>query len=189
MKSWFAFSVAVALSFVGSFAAAEEVKSGLAVGEKAPVFIVTKIGGAESDGVEVGKELCYRCKYAARTQVMVFTRSTGEDVVNLTKELNSAVAKNEATQLRAFVNVLSSDRTAAEKSAKKLVADGSPQVPVVVPMESENGPANYGINPDAEVTVLIAGKLQVLASHGFAKGKFNADAVKALLAEIEDAVK
>jgi hypothetical protein len=189
MKKWIASLVAVALSFGAGYASAEELKSGLAAGEKIPAFIVTKIGGADSDGVEVGKDLCYRCKNGARPQVMVFTRTTSGEVVNLTKELNAAVTKNEAAQLTSFVNVMNSDKAAAEKAAKELLAGGSANVPVVVPVENENGPANYGINPDAEVTVLIAKNQQVIASHGYAKGQFDSSAVKSVLAEVQNAVK
>lgn len=188
MKKWIAGLVVVVSSF-GSFASAEEVKSGLEAGAGIPAFIVAKVGGADADGVEVGKELCYRCKYGARPQVMVFTRTTGGEIANLTKELNAAVAANADKQLSAFVNVMSADKAGAEKSAKELAAAGSAGVPVVVPVENENGPANYGINPDAEVTVLIANKMKVVASHGYAPGKFDAAAVKAVIAEVNGAVK
>lgn len=187
MKKWTLGLVAVALSFGGA-AFAEEVKSGLETGAGIGPFYVTKIGGAEGDGVEVGKDLCYRCKYGPRPQVMVFTRTTGGEVVNLAKELNSAVARNEAAQLSAFVNVLNADKAAAEKSAKELAA-GSAKVPVVVPTENENGPANYGLNPDAEVTVIVAKGGKVVAGHGYAKGKFDSSAVKTILADVEAAVK
>ena len=189
MKKWTAGLLAVALMSGATFASAEELKSGLAAGEKIPAFIVAKVGGATEDGVEVGKELCYRCKYGQRPQVMVFTRTTEGEVANLTKALNDAVAANADKQLSAFVNVMSADKAAAEKAAKELAAKGSNVVPVVVPVENENGPANYGINPDAEVTVLIANKQQVIPSHGYAPGKFDAEAVKAVLKEVEGAVK
>ena len=189
MKKFAALVAAVAVSF-GSYVMAEEVKSGLAAGEKIPPFYVVKVGGAPNDGVEVGKELCYRCKNGPRPQVMVFTKSTGEAVASLTKELNAAIAKNADAQLTGFVNVMNADKAAAEKAAKDLAAKvGVEKLPVVVPVENENGPANYGINPDAEVTVLIANKSTVVASHGFAAGKFDAAAVKAVLAEIEGAIK
>lgn len=189
MKKWTAALLAALLSLSAGFAAAEEVKSGLGAGEKIPAFIVAKVGGADADGVEVGKELCYRCKYGARPQVMVFTRTTGGEVASLTKQLNEVVAANADKQLTAFVNVMNADKTAAEKAAKELAAGGSKNVPVVVPVENENGPANYGINPDAEVTVLIANKMAVVASHGFAPGKFDADALKKVLSEVEGAIK
>src|SRR5688572_23251914 len=175
MKKWIA-SLVVLTSFT-SFASAEEVKSGLAAGEKIPAFIVAKVGGADADGVEVGKELCYRCKYGARPQVMVFTRTTGGEVANLTKELNAAIAANADKNLTAFVNVMSADKAAAEKAAKELAAAGSTSVPVVVPVENENGPANYGINPDAEVTVLIANKMKVVSSKGYKASELDAAAV------------
>lgn len=185
MKS-FAVVAALALSFTTAFASAEGIKSGLAAGEGIGAFNVTKVAGAADDGVEVGKELCYRCKYGARPQVMVFTRKGGAEVVSLSKELNAAVAKNSEKQLTAFVNVLG-DKAAAEKTAKELGAD-SAKVPVVVPVENENGPANYGLNPDAEVTVIIASKGKVISSTGYATGKFDAAAVIATVKAVNSAV-
>jgi hypothetical protein len=179
---------AFAVSF-GAYASAAEVKSGLGAGESIPAFTVTKVGGATADGVAEGKDLCYRCKYGARPQVMVFTRVGGEAVAKLTKELNAAVAANEDKQLSAFVNVLSADKDAAAKEAKTLADAGSEKVPVVVPVESENGPANYGINPDAEVTVLIANKMKVVSSKGFPKGEFKAENVAGILEEVKAALK
>jgi hypothetical protein len=187
MKKWIA-SLVVVTSFA-SFAVAEDLKSGPAAGDGIGAFQVLKIGGADEDGVEVGKQLCYRCKYGARPQVMVFTRTTGGEIANLTKELNAAVAANAEKDLTAFVNVMNADTAAAEKAAKELAAAGSAKVPVVVPVENENGPANYGINPDAEVTVLIANKMKVVASHGYAPGKFDAAAVKAIVEEVKGAIK
>jgi hypothetical protein len=185
---WTAIVAAFAVSFGAALVSAGEVKSGLGTGEKIPAFIVTKVGGASTDGVAEGKELCYRCKYGARPQVMVFTRVGGEAVAKLTKELNAAVAANEDKQLSAFVNVLNADKTAAEKDAKAL-AGGSEKVPVVVPVENENGPANYGINPDAEVTILIANKQTVISSKGFPKGEFKAENVAGIVEEVKAALK
>jgi hypothetical protein len=190
MKNCVALLAALAVSFGATMVSAEELKSGLAAGEKIPAFYVTKIAGAPEDGVKEGAELCYRCKNGARPQVMVFTKSTGEAVASLSKQLNEAISKNADAQLTGFVNVMNADKATAEKSAKELaakVADG--KLPVVVPVENENGPANYGINPDAEVTVLIANKSTVVASHGYAAGKFDAAAVKAIIAEVEAAIK
>jgi len=177
MKKLLASLAVVALSC--SALAAGELKSGLAAGEGIGAFQVVKVAGAAGDGLaENGDQLCYRCKYGPRPQVMVFTRSTSGEVANLTKELNSAVAANEEKKLAAFVNVLNADKAAAEKGAKDLAAHAATdKVPVVVPVESENGPANYGLNPDAEVTVIIANKSKVVASMGFAAGKLDSAAV------------
>jgi hypothetical protein len=189
MKNCVALLAALAVSFGATMVSAEELKSGLAAGEKIPAFYVTKIAGAPEDGVKEGAELCYRCKNGARPQVMVFTKSTGEAVASLSKQLNEAISKNADAQLTGFVNVMNADKAAAEKGAKDLAKAGVDKLPVVVPVENENGPANYGINPDAEVTVLIANKSTVVASHGYAAGKFDAAAVKAIIAEVEAAIK
>ena len=140
--------------------------------------------------MKVGDQLCYRCKNGARPQVMVFTRSTSGQVAELAKQLNSAVAANEDKQLTAFINVMGTNKDAAEKSATALAESAkTDKVPVVVPVENENGPANYGINPDAEVTVIVANKSTVIASHGFAAGKFDKAAVETVLSDVKSALK
>jgi hypothetical protein len=173
-----------------SLVIAGDVKSGLQTGTKIGPFIVTKCAGADEDGVKVGAELCYRCKYGSRPQVMVFARKTDGAVAELAKQLNSTVAANESQQLSAFINVLGNDKTAAEKSAKSLAESAkTDRVPVVVPVENENGPADYGINPDAEVTVIVANRGVVVASQGYAAGKFNQAAVDSVLGDVKSALK
>ena len=157
--------VCAATLMVAGLAQAEDVKSGLKEGAGIGPFYVTKCAGAEKDGVEVGKNLCYRCKNGARPQVMVFTRSGSDKVVKLVKELDGQLAAHEDAQLRAFVNVLGESKDAAMDEAKKLAAASkASQVPFVVPNEFENGPEDYGINPKAELTILIANESKVVSN-------------------------
>ena len=187
---WMSLLALAAVALSASVAAAGDVKSGLETGTKTGAFIVTKCAGADEDGVKVGAELCYRCKYGARPQVMVFARKTSGAVADLAKQLNSAVSDNESKQLTAFINVLGTDKDAAEKSAKALAESAkTDKVPVVVPVENENGPANYGINPDAEVTVIVANKGVVVASQVFANGKFDKAAVASVLDDVKNTLK
>ena len=44
----------------------KEMKSGPQTGDSIGAFNVTKLCGAEDDGVEAGKTLCYRCKNGKR---------------------------------------------------------------------------------------------------------------------------
>ncbi|MEC8343962.1 MAG: hypothetical protein VXZ63_02360, partial [Planctomycetota bacterium] len=74
-------------------AQAEEVKSGLQVGKSIGTFYVTKTAGAKEDVVQVGANLCYRCKNGSRPQVMVFTRSAGEKVAELVQNLDAQLKK------------------------------------------------------------------------------------------------
>jgi len=162
--------LAVAMCICASPAIAEELKSGLQEGEGLGAFYVTKVTGAEDDGVPVNENLCYRCKNGSRPQVIVFTRSTDEKVVSLLKKLDAEVANKEDAQLRAFVNMLGGSKDAATDQVKKLAtATKAKNIPFVVPNENENGPDNYGINPKAELTIIFATESKVVANLSYAK--------------------
>jgi hypothetical protein len=165
-------ALAIAVLSLASWSMADDVKSGLKVGEGVGPFDVTKLAGAENDGVKIGTQLCYRCKNNTRPQVMVFTRSSDEKVIAFVKKLDAELAKNSDKQLRAFVNYLGESKDAASDAAKKLAATTKAEnVPFVVPNEFENGPEDYGLNAKAEVTVLVAKEGKVTANHAFAKAK------------------
>jgi hypothetical protein len=187
MKFASALSVAIALVFCASFATAEDAKSGLPVGASIGAFDVVKVGGAVDDGVGVGTQLCYRCKNGARPQVMVFARKSDATLASLVKGLDEAVSKNSEKQLKAFVNILGADKDKAEATAKALATETkSANVPLVVPVEFENGPDNYGISPSAEVTVLLCVGGKVKANQSGALSKETVDAVlKAVSALVE----
>ena len=179
--------LAAVLMFSSSLAGAEELKSGLQAGDFIGAFYVTKAAGAKSDGVAIGKNLCYRCKNGGRPQVMVFTRSTDDKVVKLVQGLDKAIAKNSSKQLRAFVNLLGEDKEALTEEAVKLSkASKTKNVPFVVPNEAENGPDNYGINAKADVTIIIAAGGKVTANH--ASGKSKDLNVEAVLADVANAL-
>jgi len=182
-------SVAVALALVAGTVFAAEFKSGLQPDQKIPPFYVTKVAGPE-DGVTVGQNLCYRCKYGARPQVMIFSRVADERVAGLVKKLDEAIAKNDAKQLKVFVNILGESRDAADAAAKKFAASTkAANVPVVVPDEFTNGPDNYGINPKAELTIIIANQSTVVANHAFEKDSFCESCLDKVLADVASTVK
>ncbi len=113
--------------------------------------------------------------------------SSDEKVVALVKKLDEALAKNSDKQLRAFVNYMGESKDAASDAAKKLCSTSkTTNVPFVVPNEFENGPADYGINAKADVTVLIAKDGKVIANHAYAKAK-DID-VSAVMSDIEKSV-
>ena len=164
---------------IGSVNTGEKTVSGLQRGDIIGAFHVTKYAGAEDDGVEQGKNLCYRCRNGARPQVIVFTRSTDQEVIDLLQKLDKAIAKHEDSQLRTFVNLLGDDEEELSAAAKKLAKDSrTKNVPFVVPNEFKNGPDDYEINPKAAVTVILATESSVKVNHTVAEVKdLNADAV------------
>jgi hypothetical protein len=177
-------SLLVAVSFAGAAVAEEKLKSGPQVGDKIEAFNVTKCAGAEDDGVEVGKNLCYRCRNSSKPQVIVFTRSTDPKVAELLRKLDTAIIEHEGEQLRSFVNLLGEDQEQLSETARKFAAASkTSHIPFVVPNEFENGPDNYGINPKAAVTIVMASDLGVKANHAVADVK-ELD-VEAVLKDIE----
>jgi hypothetical protein len=76
-----------------------------------------------------------------------------------------------------------------ETQAKQLSEKTSPKnVPIVVPVEFEDGPKDFGINPKAEVTVMLYKGLKVVANHAFAPGQFNQQAAEKVLADVSKIV-
>jgi len=182
-------SVAVALALLAGAVFAAEFKSGLQKDQPIPAFNVTKVSGPE-DGVAIGANLCYRCKYGSRPQVMIFARNADEKLALLTKKLDEAVAANTDKDLKAFVNILADSQDAADSAAKGFAAKaGAKNVPIVVPNEFTNGPENYGINPKAELTVIIAKSQKVVANHAFEKDSFCESCLEQVLADVLAAVK
>jgi hypothetical protein len=117
--------------------------------------------------------------------VTVFAKETGDALASLVKQLDKVVADNKEQQAAAFVNVIGEDREKLEEVAKKF---GAPydNVAVVVPVEFEAGPKDYGVNPEAGVTVLVYRGGKVMANHAIAPGKLDEKAIKAI---VEDARK
>ena len=148
VKNLFVLTMVAAMVTSGTLNAKEKeatkgkkLKSGPQMGESIGAFNVTKIAGAENDGVEEGKNLCYRCRNGSKPQVIVFARSASPNVESLVKELDKAVAENESSKLCVFVNILGEDKDSAADVAKKFAASSEAKnIPFVVPNEFENGP-------------------------------------------------
>ena len=185
MSRLFLGTVLSAALVAGFVTAADTATDGLKQGDPIGAFYVTKVAGASEDGVKVGQELCYRCKYGQRPMVMVFTRKSSDKVNQLVAELDKAVAENSDAQLRGFVTVMGEDQASLKSTAKKIVDDSKAKMIPVAVSDSPNGPANYRLNPDAEVTVIVATESQVVASHSF-----TADAVDvaAVIKEVRQAI-
>ena len=137
-------------------------QSGPTEGSGLPAFGVVKVAGAMDDGVDVGDELCYRCKNKSRPQVVVFTHDDSDKTAMLIQKLDQAMTEHSDDQLRVFVNVLDADSKKAEMKAKKMAdATGAKQVPFVVPSDS-TGPRNYKLSDDAAVTITLANDSTVM---------------------------
>jgi hypothetical protein len=181
----FAFGCAALVAALAlSVAVAEELKSGLAVGEAPGAFNVNDVTGPNK-----GTSLCYRCQYGARPVVAVFARDANDNLAKTIKEIDGLVEKNKAKDMKAFVVVLSED---AEKLAPKLEAMakkiGIKNVPLTT-FDGAAGPEDYKISKDADVTVLMWNKSEVKSNIALAKGKLDAAATQKIIAEAEKLAK
>ena len=170
---------ALTLALVTTYAQAADAKTdSLKQGDPLGAFYVTKVAGAESDGVEKGQELCYRCRYGSRPMVIIFARETSGEVAQLAQKLDSAVAAHQDAQLKSFVTLLGDDAASLKNKASQFAESANLQnVPVVVAKDAQQGPGNYKLSADAPVTVVVATDSKVVATHTFEADNIDTKAV------------
>ncbi len=162
--------------------ASAEVTSGYQVGESVGAMTVTKVTGNPLDGVPDGKTLCYRCKMGSRPVVMVFTRTADEKLAKLLKKLDEEIEEHASAKLTGFVNMLGTEPESLKKDAAEFVKlNGLERIAFVVPEDSANGPADYKIAPDADLTVVCFKGGKVIANHALAKGQLSEDKIDAIV--------
>lgn len=170
-----------------SAVAADKAIDGLNKGDAIGAFYVTKVAGAADDGVEQGQQLCYRCKYGSRPMVMVFARDTNGKVGELVSKLDEAVAKHDDAQLKGFLTLIGGEKASLKKQAEKVAEKiDAKHIPVVVAEDTENGPSSYQLDPQAEVTVVVADDSQVVSRHTFKAADVD---VAAVMKDVESILK
>jgi hypothetical protein len=116
--------------------------------------------------------------------VIVFTRDLPK-TASLLQKLDEAVDRYRKAGLKSFAVVLSED-FAKEDRQKDVIASlqktAAELKNVVLAVMGPAGPDKYNLNKDAEVTVLVYKKLQVVANFAYAKGAFNDTAADEILA-------
>jgi len=179
----FCLGLAIVLAAVGTVRAAE-LTSGLQPGDQVGAFNVEKCGGAVNDGREVGANFCYRCMLGNKPVVMVFARKADDKLAKLAKELDKHVAKNSDQKLSSFINLLGEDPAELKTEAKNFAAKNELEnVALVVPDDNTNGPEEFKINPEAEVTVTIYRNGKVAAAHAVAAGELSEDEINSIITD------
>jgi arsenate reductase-like glutaredoxin family protein len=121
---------------------------------------------------------------------MIFSKKSDAALASLVKQLDEAIEEHKDDKLKAFVNLLGDDRDKLEAEAAKLVADQKiKNIPVVVPVENESGPANYGLNPEATLTVLFYRGMEVKSNRALGEKEFTKGQVSKLLEDVSKIVK
>lgn len=115
--------------------------------------------------------------------VTVFAREITDDLASLVKQIDDAVEKNKEQQLAAFVVLLTDDADAAEAKLKALAEKQKIKSTPLTVFEGAAGPPPYKVSKDADVTVLMWKKTEVVVNHAFAKGGLNKEAVAKVVAD------
>ena len=171
--------MSLCLFAVGAAYAADEVKSGLPVGEKGvPPFQVRDVTGPSK-----GKTLCYRCQYGARPVVTVFAREMNDNVKDLVSKIDEKVGKNKDKKMAAFVVVLTEDPDAVEPKLESFAKDKKISNTPLTIVEGAAGPPEYKLAKDADVTVMMWVESEVKVNHAFAKGKLDKKAIDQVVEE------
>ena len=174
--------LAAAAMLTGAVVARADLTSGPQVGERVGAFEVTKVTGNPADGIKDGQHLCYRCRTGARPVVMVFARTADEKLAKLLKQVEKEVAEHEAEKLTGVVNMIGADAESLKKAAADFATKHDvKRIAFVVPDDAANGPANFNLAADADVTVICYREGKVQANHAFPKGGLTDDKIDAVV--------
>ncbi len=175
-------AMAAAIVLVGAVVASAEVTSGPQVGDSVGAFTVLKVAGNPDDGFPVGRSGCYRCKTGSKPVVMVFARTGNESLAKLLKKIEEEVEEHQAEKLMSFVNMLGTDADSVRKATEEFAAkNGFKRIAFVVPEDAKDGPADFKIAPDADVTVVCYKGGMVVANHAFAAGQMSDEKIDAVV--------
>ncbi len=113
--------------------------------------------------------------------VCVFARKTSEPLTSLVKQIDSKIGENR--KLKSFVVLIPKKGENPTDDLKKVATTaGITHVPLTIG-ESPDGPPDYEVAPNADVTVLMWSGHKVKANHAF-KGELTEENIKAIVADV-----
>ncbi len=168
---------------VGTGLAGGGLKSGPQVGEKIPgPFHPTNVTGAAA-----GKKHCLVCENGTNPVAMVFARDVSPALTKLIQRIDACTAKNKDHSMGSFV-VFLSDRESLADQLKKVAADTKLRH-TVLSIDNPAGPDGYKVARDAEVTVVLYSRHNVIANHTFRKGQLNDAAIEQIMSNVPKILK
>lgn len=119
----------------------------------------------------------------------VFTRRLSDDLTGLVKKIDETVAKNSDKKMAAFVIYLSDEPDTAESKLKGLAKTLNISKTPLTTFETAEGPDNYKIARDADVTITMWNKFKVVSSRGFSKDKITDKDVEKVISDANSLLK
>ncbi|QDU93426.1 hypothetical protein [Lignipirellula cremea] len=133
-------------------AAADELQSGIPIGERADEFLVK-----DCTGPAAGKTLCYFCRYGIRPVVCVFSKSPPAEIGDLVAGVDKLVGAHRDASAAGFVVSLGSDTAEAEQGWRSLAQERRiVRVPLTIYKDRRDRLRDiFQISPDASLTILV----------------------------------
>jgi hypothetical protein len=113
---------------------------------------------------------------------MIFAREVSDPLTSLVKKIDAATAANAKAKMGSFV-VFLSDAEGLKDDLKKLAKDEGLKK-TVLSIDNPAGPKGYGVDKDADVTVVLYTKRNVKSNFAFRKGELNAAAIDQIMAAV-----
>ncbi|HLK57841.1 MAG TPA: hypothetical protein VKU00_14840 [Chthonomonadaceae bacterium] len=140
----------IAAASVLAVAAYASVESGLKPGDKPGAFQVVDVTGPSK-----GKQLCYRCQYAAAPVMAAFINGDATKSAKLVADLQKIMDSHKDKGLKSFVVFMSGPE--AKDAIQKIAEEKKTTIPLVLLPKGtkEEDIAAYKINASAKNTVLL----------------------------------
>jgi hypothetical protein len=145
------------LCLLTSLLLADPCVSGVPVGKRPGPYSFLLATGSDR-----GKQECYICGQDDKPTVVVFGRSLNANTAKLLASLDQEMTKRKDAGFKAWFTLLS-DKADLDPIAKWSQQTGLKNLTVGI-YEDADGPPSYKLTREAEVTVLVFAKKQVLAN-------------------------
>jgi len=111
----------------------------------------------------------------------VFARKTSEPLASLVKQIDKRIGEN--ASLKSFVVIMTNDGEKTADALRKLAQEaGVKNVPLTM-IGEKDGPPDYEIARDADITVLMWKQHEVKVNHGY-KGELTDKDVETIVSDI-----
>src|SRR5438552_5319610 len=113
---------------------------------------------------------------------MIFAREISDPLTSLVKKIDEATAKNKGCRMGSFV-VFCSDEEGLEGKLKDLATKEKLEN-IVFTIDNPQGPQQYKVAKDADVTVVLYDKRKVKANFAFKKGEMKDEDVSKIVKDL-----
>lgn len=114
--------------------------------------------------------------------MVIFAREISDSLTSLVKAIDTLTAEHKSDKMGSFVVFCNDDEELRDRL--KEMAEKAGIEKCILTIDKPDGPPDYDIAKEADVTVIFYRKRKVLLNRAFEKGKLDAASVQAIVKEI-----